>query len=109
MIITPPNAYPATIAASGSWQSGYVPYNDLNAVSAAIKSTEAGELTLQRYLDNAGNIPVGAAVTATITAGTVATVSVNDGVAATSFQVTATNTSGSAATISDTAIVLQHT
>ena len=109
MIISPPNSFPATIAAGGSWLSGYIAYNDLNAVSASAKSTQAGALTLQRYLDSAGNIPIGTAFTATLTAGSLATVSANGDVAAAFFQITITNTGGSVATITDTVIVLQHT
>lgn len=108
MIITPPNAFPTSIAVSGSWVSGYVPFQDLNAVSVSVKSTQAGELTVQRYLDNAGTIPIDAPASAAISAGTIATVSINDGLAATSFQVEITNTGGATATISDTAIILQH-
>lgn len=113
MIVTPKTPFPTTIAASGSWESGIMPFLDMNAVSASVKSTQAGTLTIQAYLDNQGNIPIGTAVSATLTADTLVTASLtlsagSTPFAALSYQVTISNTGSSPATISDTALVLQQ-
>ena len=89
---TPP---PATLAASGVWNSGAVPSGDAAAFSAAATLSQAGTLTLQRYIDNAGQIPYGAAMTATLVATVPNFVGVADGAPVGSFQVSVTNTSGS--------------
>lgn len=113
MIINPTTPFPTTIAASGSWQSGIMPFRDLNAVSASVKSTQAGAITIQAYIDSAGNIPIGTAASTTLVANTLAAVSLtlsagSTPFAALSYQVKITNTGASSATISDTALVAQQ-
>lgn len=93
--VTPSGGFPATIAANGSWTSGVLPFGGYRGVSATVTSTQAGAITIQRYADAAGTIPVGAVASTTIVASTAETVSVNDGLAALYYKVTITNTSGS--------------
>jgi hypothetical protein len=105
---SPPAApFPAVIAANGSWSSGVLPLLGYSGISASVTSNESGAISIQRYLDRAGSIKVGTAVSQAITAGTPATVSVNDGLPALYFQVTITNGSGSSsAATSGIAIIL---
>lgn len=95
---------PATIAATSSFVSTVfgVPGPGL---SAGVKMDEAGNITLQRYLDAAGLLPIGSAVTAAVTANTAATINVNDGVPYAYAQLTIQNTAGSTATVAAAAVV----
>lgn len=76
--------------------------------SLAIKSTQAGVASLQRYIDQAGTIVIGAAVTANLTANTAATLNLtNDGVPFQAFKITVSNTGGTDATLSSVLGLLQ--
>ena len=103
--ISPPTPFPATIAASGNWQSGVIINQHFPAIAACVTSTQIGNLTIQRYADLAGTIPVGATTTQELTASTAAYAAVNDGVPYLSFVVEVTNTGGSTADITGTAIL----
>lgn len=107
--ITPANstiaAFPATLAGGGTWLSGVVVNYGFPNLLATILSTQAGTITIQRYADLVGNIPVGGAVSATITANTQAYTAATDGLPYLAFQVTITNSSGSTATLSKGAVV----
>lgn len=108
-IIQPPNAVPATLAASGVYDTGVFSVPG-PGVSVGVVSSQGGTLTVQRYLDLAKALPVGAAATATITANVAAVVSVNDGVPYQCVDVTVSNSSGTtAATISAFAIIASGT
>lgn len=103
---TPPTPFPATIAISDTWQSGIINADGFKAISVGVTSTQAGTLTIQRYVDQDGQVPVGAAITASIAASTPQWADVNDGVAFGSFQVSVSNGSGSAvATVSNISIL----
>lgn len=104
--VTPPGGFPSTIAGSGSWQSGVLAMAGYRGIAAAVTSTQAGSISIQRYADSAGQIAIGAAISQALAASTAATVSVNDGLPALYFQVTISNSSGSTATISGAAIVM---
>jgi hypothetical protein len=106
--ITPAGGFPATIGAGKTWNSGIIELQDQNAISASVQSSQTGTLTLQRYLDSAGNIAIGSAITQAIVANTLETVDVADGVAALSFQVSVSNTGAVTANISNAAIVVGH-
>lgn len=90
-IITPP----ATIAGGGNWNSGVIVAPNVGSWAAAATLSQAGTITLQRYIDNAGTIAIGAAVTATLTANTANYVSVEDNLPSGSYAVVIANTSGS--------------
>lgn len=96
-----------TVPNGGSVQSSVMPSNGWQKGAVGLKSTQAGNLTVQRYLDAAGTIPVGAAITAALSANTAGYVSWNDGLVFGSFQVTVSNSGGSNATISSALLVLQ--
>lgn len=98
---------PATLSATtGSFTSGFIPSDGFKVIACGVKSSGAGALTVQRYVDAAGVFPQGAAVTAAIVAGTPLVVNVDDDLAFRSFTVTITNTSGSVATISNFVLLL---
>ncbi len=106
--LNPPNPFPSTIAPSGNWQSGIIRVyggGSLPALVVTVESTQAGAVSIQRYADAAGTIPVGGNISQTLTDSTEAYVGANDGVPYLSFQVTITNTGGSSATITDAAIL----
>jgi hypothetical protein len=102
--VAPPIAFPATIAASGSWFSDLIPAG-FGAIAAACTSSQTGTLTLQRYADLAGNVPVGAAITQALSAATPAWVSAADSLPYLTFAMSISNSSGSTATITNCAIL----
>jgi len=65
---------PGTIAASGTFTSTVMPTYGMPHVAVAAKIDQAGTLSVQRYLDNAGQVAAGAAVTAAMTKNTTATI-----------------------------------
>lgn len=101
-----PAAIPSTIAGGGSYQSGIIYSDGYKSISVGAKLSQVGSITIQRYLDAAGTIPVGAPITAALAANTANWATVNDGVAFLSFQVTIANTSGSIGNLSNTGILL---
>lgn len=100
----PPNGFPATIASSGAWHSGIIPAG-YGAISAGLTSSQAGVLSIQRYADSGGLIPIGAAISANLSANTAQWVDVSDGVPYLFFQVSATNSGGSTANVTNAAIL----
>ena len=100
LVPTPPVTPPATLAASAAWQSGIIPCGGVPAIAASAQLTTAGTLTIQRYIDPAGTVLIGAAITQALAANTLGYAwNGRDGLPAASFQVTLTNTSGGTATI----------
>jgi hypothetical protein len=103
---TPPTAAPSTINGGANYQTGIIPANGFKAISVGATLSQAGTISIQRFIDKAGTIPVGAAISATLTANTANWADVNDGVAYASFQVTIANTSGSVGTLSGFGMLL---
>ncbi len=99
-------AAPATIAASGSWNSNVAITDGYKAIAAGVTSSQAGTLSVQRYLDTAGLVAQGAPVSVALSAGVAAVVNCMDGVPCQSFKVTITNSSGSVANITNFACLL---
>jgi hypothetical protein len=104
-IPTPPTAAPATIAASGNYNTGIMSAAGFKSLAAACTLSQAGTIVIQRYLDPLGTIAVGAPVSATLVAATANYVTVNDGVCAASWQVTINNTGGSTGNLTNTAFL----
>jgi hypothetical protein len=100
------NGPPATIAASGAWDSGILTGDGYKALSAGVTSTQAGAITITRYIDQAGTVQQGAAASTTLVASTAAVVNVTDGLPFASFRIRVTNTGGSTATISGFAALM---
>lgn len=91
----------------GQVQSGVVKANGFKGLAVGVKSTQIGALNVQRFIDEAGTIPVGAVLTAALAANVSNWVSVNDGQPFAALQITVTNTSGTNATLSAFGILLQ--
>lgn len=102
--VSPPTAIPATIAGGGNWNSGLLPAGPRNMV-AACKLSQAGTITIQRYADLAGLVPIGALASTTLVANTANSVNIVDGVPCLSFVVVISNTSGSTGNLSGVAIL----
>jgi len=98
---------PASIAASGSAQTSLIVTEGFTLISAGITASQNGTLSIQRYLDAAGTVPQGAAVSVVITASTAANLDVLDGKPFASFKLTVTNASGSVSNITAFALLLQ--
>lgn len=96
-----------TVPASGQLQSAVLPSGGYQKVSIGLTSTQTGALNVQRFLDAAGAVKQGAAITAALTAATAAVANVNDGLPFASYQVTVTNTGGSPAALTAVAGLLQ--
>lgn len=91
-----------TVPASGNLPGSVLVSNGWKVFSVGLKSTQAGQLSIQRFLDLAGAVPQGAPVTAALTANTAAYATVGtDGLPFASVQVTVSNSGGSAATLSN--------
>jgi hypothetical protein len=94
-----PAAVPA--GSPGSVTSNVINTNGLNKGAVGLASTQAGNLTVQRYADGAGQIPLPAAVngapTVAIVANTPIAVTWADGTPTGSIVITVTNSSGSTA------------
>lgn len=101
---TPPNAIPATIAGGGNWNSGVMPANG-NSFAASAELDQAGTLTLQRYIDAAGTIPIGNSIQQVMSANTLATVAANDEMPCASWNVVIANTSGTLGNLTDVVLL----
>ena len=96
------------IAASGNVKSNVIRTLGWQKGGIGLVSTQAGQISIQRYLDQAGTILVGAAITQALTANTAASATWSDGLPCGSVQITVTNSSGStAATLSSITVLLQ--
>ncbi|MBB3258214.1 hypothetical protein F4827_003082 [Paraburkholderia bannensis] len=92
----------ASVPASGSLSGNVIVSNGWKSFAVGLKSTQAGQISVQRFLDLAGTVPQGAAVTAALTANTAGYATVGaDGLPFASVQVTVTNSGASAATLSN--------
>lgn len=97
---TPVNPVPVLIAGGATYSSGAMAANG-NSFAASALLTQNGSLTLQRYIDAAGVIPIGDLITQAITANTLATVAVADGLPCVSWIVSIINSSGSVGNLSE--------
>jgi hypothetical protein len=85
-----------SVLASANVVSALLQMNGWQRFTVGLTSSQAGTLSVQRYLDIAGTIPQGAAVTAALTAATAAVVNAGSDLApCASVQVTVSNSSGS--------------
>lgn len=101
---TPPIAVPATLADGATWSSDLMPAN-YGGVAIAATASRAGTLTLQRYADLAGLIPIGALFSQALSAATPAWTGGNDGLPYASFACSIINSAGGVMTISNVSIL----
>jgi hypothetical protein len=97
---------PATIVASGNYTSLLIVADGFKALACGVTSTQAGALSIQRYIDKAGLIAQGPAISSTLVAATPNIVNSNDGLPFQTFKVIITNTGGATATISNFGLLL---
>ena len=106
--LTPANIGLSTaLAGSGSNASAIVLSCGLKNFAFGITSSQTSTVSIQRYLDQAATIPVGAAITGSLTANVATYVDSVDSVPYQSFIITVANSTSSAATISNCLLLLQ--
>jgi hypothetical protein len=97
----------ATVAASGNTLSNLIKSDGYKTIAVGVTSSQGGAINVQRYLDDAGLVKQGAAISATLAANTAQVCNVTDGNPFASYTVTITNTGGSTATLTNLAILQQ--
>lgn len=97
---------PGTIANAGTYTSEAIGLYGFRHVAVTAQLTNAGTLSLQRYVDLAATVTAGAAVTAAMSASTTATIDNLGTVIAQSAKVSIINGGTTAGTISALAMVL---
>ena len=98
---------PSSIAGSSSVQSSLIVTEGFSLISAGVTASQAGTMSIQRYLDAGGTVVQGAASQVSLTANTAANLDVLDGKPFASFILTITNSSGSTSNLTNFALVLQ--
>ncbi|MGB9154222.1 MAG: hypothetical protein WCD70_14170 [Alphaproteobacteria bacterium] len=98
---------PGTIPASGNVQSSLILTEGFSLISVGITTSQAGTLSVQRYLDAGGVVVQGAASSVALSAGIAANLNIMDGKPFASFIITITNSAGSVSTISNLAVLAQ--
>ena len=98
---------PSTVAAGGSVTSSLIVTEGFSLISAGVTSTQAGSLTIQRYLDAGGTVPQGAASSVALTAASAANLDVLDGKPFASFRLSVSNSGSNAAALTGFALLLQ--
>ena len=102
LILASAAGFPSTAPGSGTVTSSAVVTNGFTRGTVGLQSTQAGTLTVQRYVDGAGLVPVNSpAITVAIVANTPNSVGWADGLPCGSIIVSFTNGSGSTATLSN--------
>src|ERR1700721_2794980 len=98
---------PSSIAGNGSVQPSLIVTEGFSLISAGITASQAGTMSIQRYLDAGGTVAQGAAVQGTLVATVAGNLDVLDGKPFASFKVTVTNSSGSTSNLTNFALLLQ--
>ncbi|QEL14781.1 hypothetical protein [Limnoglobus roseus] len=98
---------PATVPSSNSVTSNPIFTLGLQLVAIALTSSQAGNITVQRYLDDAGLIKQGPVLTQAITANTAAVLNITDNNPFATFTVNVSNSGGVAANLTNLGILLQ--
>ena len=98
---------PLSIAANGTVNSSLIVTEGFTLISAGVTASQAGTLSVQRYLDAGGTVVQGAAVQVSLTANTAANLNVTDGLPFASFKLTITNSASSTSNLTNFALILQ--
>ncbi len=93
----------AAIGLTAPGTSQLIPSCGYPRIAVAAENTVAGSINVQRYLDEAGTIPQGPALTQSLTAATAGVLNISDGNPFQSFTVNITG----AGTLSGVAVLLQ--
>lgn len=91
----------ATIGAGGNYTSGVIVCPGFKSLAVGVTLSQAGTITIQRYIDKAGLVPIGALVSTTLVAATANWATVNDGLPFQSFKFVISNTSGSVGNVTN--------
>jgi hypothetical protein len=97
---------PTTIAASGTFTSTVIPTGGMQHIAASAELTAAGTLSVQRFLDAGGVVPVGSASTVALTSGTLATLDNLGTILFQSVELSIINSGTTAATPSNVSLVI---
>jgi len=98
---------PSSIAANSQVQSSLIATEGFSLISAGITASQAGVMSIQRYLDAGGTVTQGGAVQVSLTAATAANLDILDGKPFASLKLTVTNSAGSTSTLTNFALLLQ--
>lgn len=90
----------ATIGAGGNFTSLPIQVSGFKSIAVGVKLSQAGTITIQRFMDRAGTVPIGALISSTLVANTSNWATVNDGIPFQSFVFVISNTSGSVGNVS---------
>lgn len=103
-VVTPPIAFPEQLADGATYSSDLIP-SAFGGLIAGVTSDHAATLTIQRYADLAGLIPVGPLLSQALVANTPGWTGVADGLPYLSFAVSIINSAGAVANITHAAIL----
>ena len=96
-----------SIVPLGSITSPLLVASGYKNIAVGVKSPQAGQITVQRYIDEQGQIPQGAAITGAISANTHTTLNINDGAIFGSFTVSISNSGAAPAVLNNIAVAIQ--
>lgn len=97
----------SSIGGTTNINSNVIVTNGYKAFAVSVTSTQAGTLTIKRYIDAAGTLAYSTDITASITASTLAIATANDGKPFQSIKINISNSSGTTATLSTVMVLLQ--
>jgi hypothetical protein len=104
---TSEHGLPATVASSANVTSNLIFSDGFKSIAIGLTSTQAGLVTVQRYLDAGATIAQGNALTVNLSATNPSVLNTSDSVAFQCFTVNISNTGGSTANLSGLIILLQ--
>jgi hypothetical protein len=105
MLVTP-TGLPSTVAANSTGSSSAINTLGMTRGAVGLQSTQAGTLTVQRYVDAGGLIPLSTPATAPLVANTPVSVGWSDGLPCGSIIISVANSAGSPATLSLATVLL---
>lgn len=94
------------VAAGVTATTRVFPSNGFSKIAVGLTATQSGNILVNRYLDESGQVAQGAAVSIAVVGGTPVVLNVVDGKPFGSFTVAVQNTSGAASTISALSVLV---
>ena len=106
--IVDPQVYglPTSVPANSAVSSKLVIVQGFTKVAAGLRSSQAGVLTIQRFIDDGGLVRVGDPLTVNLVPGESDSVTANDGQVFSSFQITVANSSNQNAMLDSATVVV---
>jgi len=99
-------AMPGTAAGNATVTSAVVNMQGFTRSAISLQSTTAGTLSVQRYVDAAGTVPLGTVASVALAANTPNSVGFYDGLPSGSLIVSFANSAGTTATLTNAAVLL---